>query len=102
MELFDNLKLKLADEHQARVASSNAIINKMKQQNDEDETLIKIATHKSSKNKISSELLNQMKMGIQLREDLIENVVWVHQQMQHMQPSLEFVNYLKEDILVRN
>ena len=102
MELFDNLKLKLADEHQARVASSNAIINKMKQQNEEDETLIKIAAEKSSKKKISSEILNQMKMGIRLREDLIENVVWVHQQMLHMQPSLEFVNYLKEDILVRN
>ena len=101
MELFDNLKAKLADDHQARVASSNAIINKMKHQNEEDETMIKIAAKKSSKNKISSELLNQLKMGIKLREDLIENFVWVHQQMLHMQPSPEFVNHLKEDIVVR-
>ena len=114
MEVFDILEAKLATEHRARVASSLAIINKVKKQIQDDKAVVtktilniqisdlenKIAVLKTSKDYVSPELMKELKMAIEIREALVDNLVLVHEQIQLTQTFPAFVKDLKEDFLV--
>ena len=115
MEEFDKLEAKLATEHRARVASSLAIINKVKKQIQDDKVVLtkatilkvqisdlenKVAVLKTSKDYVSPDLMKELKMAIEIREALVDNLVLVHEQIQLTQTFPAFVKDLKEDFLV--
>ena len=115
MEVLDNLEAKLATEHGARVASSLDNINQMKKQIQDDKAVVtkatilsvqisdlenKVAVLKTSKDYVSPELMKELKMAIEIREALVDNLILVHEQIQLTQTFPAFVKDLKEDFLV--
>ena len=115
MEVLDNLEAKLATEHRARVASSLDNINQMKKQIQDDKAVVtkatilsdqisdlenKVAVLKTSKDYVSPDLMKELKMAIEIREALVDNLVLVHEQIQLTQTYPAFVKDLKEDFLV--
>ena len=115
MEVFDNLEAKLSAEHLARMALSLENITEMKKQIENDQVVVKKATivncqisdlnNKVTKLKtlddyVSEENLKDLKMGIEIRQTLVDNLILVHQQIQLMQTNPAFLKDLKEDILV--
>ena len=117
MEVLDNLEAKLATEHRARVASSLDNINQMKKQIQDDKAVVtkatilsvqisdlenKVAVLKTSKDYVSPELMKELKMAIEIREALVDNLILVHEQIQLTQTNPAFMKGLKEEILVIN
>ena len=115
MEVLDNLEAKLATEHRASVTSSLDNIKRMKKQIQDDKVVLtkatilkvqisdlenKIAVLKTSKDYVSPELMKELKMAIEIREALVDNLVLVHEQIQLTQTFPAFVKDLKEDFLV--
>ena len=105
----------MSAEHLARTALSLENIDKMRKQIENDQIVVKNATIvncqisdlnkkvaelKTSKDYVSEENLKDLKMGIEIRQTLVDNLILVHQQMQLMPTNPAFLKDLKEEILV--